>query len=468
MEEEMGDMKNNERPEVYALRQESGNWQISRRDFLKAASIGTAALGIGLNSRFVSPVSAAESLEELCKNALAHQSNITDLRISPDGSYLFSIDEDSKMKCWDMESHALLTYREDSGKAKTFDCTASIDGEEVVLKADGDKGVRGYQLSVLEEIAGRIAETSENTGAIKSVAWSRDGFLYAVTDKYIIRLTYNDAEPWFANEEILYASLDKVEKLGVFYDDSILFILKEKGYAVLDLETGEMKDLEKNSAYDAFAPFEDGNEVLICGKNSDAYRYVSMTDGSVLWENKLGHNITAAAVTPDGSCGILLGNDKLIRLISMKDGAVVNRLEAGSVPLARIAVSPDGSQCAVAVGKSILFLSLPDLRILGCPVDLLDMKKETKGIEVKGTDPLTGQTITYTLPCGAPIPEGAVCICNCVEGKVCTCDTVCSCVGHKICTCDTVCSCVGYKICTCDTVCSCVGHVVTSHYWHPN
>ena len=34
--------KNNssERPEVYALRQEGGDWLISRRDFLKAAGLG--------------------------------------------------------------------------------------------------------------------------------------------------------------------------------------------------------------------------------------------------------------------------------------------------------------------------------------------------------------------------------------------------------------------------------------------
>ena len=92
---------------------------------------------------------------------------------------------------------------------------------------------------------------------------------------------------------------------------------------------------------------------------------------------------------------------------------------------------------------------------------LKEMKDDTKGIEIKGTDPATGRTITYTLPCGSPIPAGAVCVCNCVAGSVC------SCVGHTVCTCDTVCSCVGNRVCTCDTVCSCVGHVV-SHYWHPN
>jgi hypothetical protein len=53
---------------------------------------------------------------------------------------------------------------------------------------------------------------------------------------------------------------------------------------------------------------------------------------------------------------------------------------------------------------------------------------------------------TYTMPCGSPIPPGAVCTCDCV--------TVPSC------------SCVGFTVCTCDTVCSCDNF--SSHYWYPN
>jgi hypothetical protein len=43
----------------------------------------------------------------------------------------------------------------------------------------------------------------------------------------------------------------------------------------------------------------------------------------------------------------------------------------------------------------------------------------------------------YTLPCGSPIPPGAVCTCNCVPGApapsygtrtICTCNKVCTCV----------------------------------------
>ncbi|MBX3081893.1 MAG: SH3 domain-containing protein [Anaerolineae bacterium] len=53
--------------------------------------------------------------------------------------------------------------------------------------------------------------------------------------------------------------------------------------------------------------------------------------------------------------------------------------------------------------------------------------------------------VTYTLPCGSPIPSGAVCVCNCV-----TAPQPCGCVGNT-------CGCVGNS-CACNTI----------HYWYPN
>lgn len=56
---------------------------------------------------------------------------------------------------------------------------------------------------------------------------------------------------------------------------------------------------------------------------------------------------------------------------------------------------------------------------------------------------------TYTLPCGSPIPAGAVCVCNCITVPAAP---VCGCHGHNpgSCSCD--------QVCTCNTI----------HYWYPN
>jgi hypothetical protein len=130
-----------------------------------------------------------------------------------------------------------------------------------------------------------------------------------------------------------------------------------------------------------------------------------------------------------------------------------------------------------------IFVASPD------PVDKT-VEPGKKGIEFKVK--VEGKWITWTQPCGMPIPPGAVCVCNCVAvelpgqpgspppgqeggtitgpggetrwlpcgspipaGWTCT----CNCVSVPApCSCDGVCSCVGHTTCTCDAV----------HYWYPN
>ena len=91
-------------------------------------------------------------------------------------------------------------------------------------------------------------------------------------------------------------------------------------------------------------------------------------------------------------------------------------------------------------------------------MDLAANKKDVEGVQYKGTDAY-GRSVTFTLPCGAPIPPGAVCICNCVPGSSGTSSRSYDSVG--VCTCDLV--------CTCNTVCTCLSvQTYSYHYWYPN
>lgn len=459
----MSQQAKNEKPEVYALRQDEGKWQINRRDFLKAAGLGAAVIGVGLNARFVKPAYGASNLDSLCKSAPAHQNTITGLLISADGKYLVSRDKGNQQKCWEFGSHALLKSAKSSVSGEKLSAAAALGGTQMALLADGST----INLTKLPDLGkADSVKVSPSGGSVKninSLVVDTKGNIYGADNSCLFLLTREGSS--YTHQEVLYkAGSGALERVEILAEGNKLFVLKESGYGVFSLQDKTMQDHDSGIAYSDFAILPGGTKALLCGKNNSEYSLVSLKNGETLWKKSLNQNAVYAALTPDGSYGILSGEKNALVLISMDDGSEIRRISVENAAQTPVVVSKTGESCAVASDKSILFISLPDFGIIGCPVDLSEMKDTSKGIEVKKTDPVTGHTVTYTLPCGAPIPEGAVCVCNCVAGEVC------SCVGHVVptyCSCDTVCSCVGntYTYCSCDTVCTCEGD---GHYWYPD
>lgn len=99
-----------------------------------------------------------------------------------------------------------------------------------------------------------------------------------------------------------------------------------------------------------------------------------------------------------------------------------------------------GRYLAIASGKNIQLYALPS----GNAVPVCFMDVAASASTASGSE-YTRKGVNYTVACGASLPAGAVCTCNCVPGA-------CSCVQENGCTCvsDTGCSCVD------DTSCPCV------------
>lgn len=129
-----------------------------------------------------------------------------------------------------------------------------------------------------------------------------------------------------------------------------------------------------------------------------------------------GDRVKGLAVMPDGSAGFVAGDTDSkggsVVMFSLADGSVIKssdgRLSTDRSLHTPITISKDGSRLAIATGQTITLSSLPELEIVGCPVDLGEMKDDTSGIKVSSADPLTGETISYTMPCGAEIPVPAM------------------------------------------------------------
>ena len=457
----MNEQKYSGKPEVYALRQDGGSWQFSRRDFLKAAGIGAAALGAGINSS----CSRTKPLDDICGNVTAHENTIKGLTASADGKYLISMDDGDVIKCWDFEKQSLcgsinLSFRTYSvgyhdGKSSLFLHPAStlvyyyeLPLQQLVAEHPDDK-IEAKRIYYETHKKFNVPSLSAERMVMDSLeniysSWNGQIKLFQKADEY-------------QQSEMLYepnSKRDTIENIELFGEDKSLFVQwsGDNGFGVFDLEKKAMSYF--NDPCSSYALLPGKNQALICYKKE--YKLVSLDAHSTIWTQDSpkpggGSNfeISAAAVTPDGTVGILLINyqaNYYLYTISLKDGAQLNEYSLSNLikssQISGPVVSGDGTMMAVSVYKTIFFFSLPELQLIGCPLDVDEAKENVRGIEISAKDTVTGETYTYTLPCGAALPEGTVCTCNCVTGR-----GGCACVGHSD---------------------SGRGGGGGSHYWHPN
>ncbi len=188
-----------------------------------------------------------------------------------------------------------------------------------------------------------------------------------------------------------------------------------------------LKTLE--GGVDALAVSPDG-KLLASACKDKTIKLWSLPEGALLKTLEgHGHYVSTLAVSPDGKLLASGSWDWTIKLWSLPEGALLKTLKGHKDLVSALAVSPDGKLLASASkDQTIKLWSLPEGEFVSCLMDLTVNKSDVKGSTYK-----VGTT-EYTLPCGAPIPPGAVCVCNCVAAKAPT--------------------------------CSCVGDI--THYWHPN
>lgn len=457
-----------EKPEIYAIRKEGGNWQISRRDFLKAAGIGAAAVSAGLSGcstkeeDLVEITATPVSISDLCMTAPAHEQVVETMVLSVDGKYLIT-GASNKVKCWDTETTSLIGTQGHLPFPSYFDdpvyAAGLIGGKSCVFgNGNGTDNIQYLELPFTDDSKKQNLPVK---GRFVDLVMDSSGNFYGVKNDGIY---YSSAADGYASTDLIYELdgsnynkairlIDEERKLFVQYGKNI-------GYGVLDLTDKTMKMFDGICYRFALTP--DGSRVLIYDNETNDIRNVSLTDGSVLWTingETMGYigrygsqRIKGIAVSADGEHAFILGDTGqtkgVVRMVSMSDGSFEKSLVLGSFNNQKIPVvlSKDGKKLFAVFGQGIQIISLPDLEIIGCLSDVSAMTDKMEAIELSRTDSLTGVVYTYTLPAGAEIPEGAVCICNTVTGKI---STACTCDSHK---------------CSCDAHRSGGG----SHYWHPN
>lgn len=437
----------NEQPEIYAISRQDGGWKLTRRDLLRAAVTGATALGAaGCSSKQKEPKHSKlkkQGIHTSCGKALAHKRAVNALVISPDGKTLFSGSgpdgktpfsgsgaEDTAIKFWSLPEGSLIKAL--NGFSDVNHLAVSPNGKMLVSSGGGKFIVlwslpEGKQIKTLD---GAQSQFLEGRGAeVRALAISHDGkMLFSgnlpasyypgnSTDTGISLVQWS--LPGGALVKTLAADESTICALAVSPDGKALFSGSDDTIQIWSLPEGKLLNtLEGHSdRIDTLAVSPDG-KTLFSGSADKTIKQWSLPEGDLVWTLE-GHEygVTALAVTPDGKTLISASEDSTIRLWSVADGGLLKILEGHGGAVNALAVSLDGRTLfSGGEDMTIRKWSLPGGKPLGCLMDLV-ASPDAKGVKYKTRDE-HGRTVTYTLPCGSPIPAGAVCVCNCVPGGV--------------------------------------------------
>ncbi len=443
-----------ETPNVYSRSHADGETKLSRRTFLELAAV--AATTSALHSGCATLAGLGQT-----GPAIAHKSAVTALAVNTAGNLLASGDKDGTLKLWQLPQGVLLNSWE-GYKSTISDLTFPLMEDELwSLNSYGT--LKRWHLPDCKESIGGASMSGMQLFAVPSSA-----------DWYALRTTAGDMElrSQTTGEKLfsLTGFNDTVNALAVTSDGRLLLAGGANGNLGLWIDPAGDKSLQivksGPSAVSALAISSDGK--LALSAHADAqlrtWQMPKMQPGAV-YQSNLGKPF-CVAIRPQMDLFVVGSEKPEIGLWKLSPAVVEAQILMGhSAAVPATVITPDGTLLiSGSEDKTIRLWSLPDGKYLRNLVDMSINYKYIEGTSYKGTD-VYGRTITYTLPCGSPIPPGAVCTCNCVPGAM----TIPRNNSQRYdargyCTCD--------LICTCNTVCTCqsVGRGRTYYisYWYPN
>jgi WD40 repeat protein len=414
------------------------------------ADLPSRSSGLGLSDGGTLSEDRARRLEELRKN---RENRLADLKQKKAAGTLTS-SESSELARME-EAEARLKKRVEELKKKKATGTLTSMEERTLERYDSSGSRKQAGLMPLALAIG------PSEGLLASGGTDQKLRLWKLPDGALVKSSEADQEAsclpvLFAAKGRRLLSLSGSEQIAV------------RSIPGLSIEQKLLSNASKSeSGFVCFTMTPDG-QTVIAGRKNGVVNLISFETGRIL-KNLKGHTdvLNALAITTDGKMLASGGNDKDIKLWSVPDGELLKTLTGHAKKVNALAISPDGKLLASASDdKTIRLWALPDGKELFCLMDLEANYKTAEGITYKSENQL-GQAITYTLPCGSPIPPGAVCVCNCVPGSLAMPTGHTQQFSGTVCTCD--------LICTCNTVCTCQsvgggsgGYSYYVSYWYPN
>lgn len=392
-----------------------------------------------------------------------HRQRVTDVAVSPSGAIVVSAANERVTRIWKIPPQ--------DAKTKPTSVQKYLRSFSVAVAADESYALAGLtsgQIKLLTLPDGKVRRTlTGHRDTVRGLQFSSDGDILMSWSKTSVRLwSMPEGRPLRA------LTVDKrhpIRAAEITRDASHLTVATLKGNATIPALSGLMPLLDT-------IPFNAPTEVqdqrlpvvpaggrfntvltLASGVESDWFAAGTESKTARLWPvesaakkkilKKHTGSVTALAPTPDGKHLLSGSRDTSVILWTVPDGKFDASLKGHPSSVKDIAVTPDSRYAAVSSGGSVVIWDLAKRKI---HTHLFDPESTRKGTEAQSYnvfDKSTGQWITYTLPCGSPIPPGAICTCNCVPGRhyvatpkrrgrptyrrgrtYCSCNKVCVCI----------------------------------------
>lgn len=483
----------NDEPELFRVKDIDGNWRMGRRGFLAMSAVGVGMLsGCGKYAFWNNREDIRKQIEAQtpitigkCADGInAHGKRVFRVCFSPREKILASNSNDNRVKLWKIPSCKLIRVFEN--------CSSSLfspDGQFIAtLNPYWDSDV-----TLWETASGKLLQTFKcKPHQTKNIAFSPDGKILAAGDDD------RKVKLWEIPSGKLLRTLDsgqyRTDQIAFSPDGKYLvsaFIISNKFLKIWEIPSGNpllFFRAHKRGPSDTICidiAFSPDGKLLASGADDRKVKIWEIPSGKLL-HTLNGHEnyVHKVAFSPDGkflaSCShdtklwevssgelkTTLVERAMVETISFSpDGKLLASACRGNVSLWQIpsgklsrllkcmewkilsvAFSLDGKFLAASgESRSVKIFEMPSGKFLTCLFDPKAMETGKKAMQYTYTNQY-GHTITYALPCGSPIPPGAICTCNCVPGtyvsppspswhggggRICTCVPVCTCVPIK-------------------------------------
>ena len=391
---------------IFAMHHLPGDVLLARRDFFGLGTTVAAAvamLGDATDCSAQAPPAAARRTNVV----FAHTDSITALAFMPDGKHLVSSGRDGLAKVWSLGDGKVVAKMEDHD-GSIHDLAISADGTTLAT-ASQDKTIRLWSLP-----AGLPLTTLDGGGGeVTSISFSRDGQALAcgASDGKVCLWKVDGAAP-YATLDTGHRSVNEVVCSPVY--NHVATGGRDNLARFWSLADGTSKGdaAGHTAAITSLALSPDG--LIVATGSSDKQIAVRKLADRASIQTLKGHTswVQDLAFFAGGNMLASASNDATIKLWKLPDGVMTDSLK-GPFGFTSLAVSPDNRLLAAGDVKGVITLwDLVARQIVGFLFDPEASSLHGSTLTVR----VDTRIISYTLPCGSPIPAGATCTCNCVPG----------------------------------------------------